>query len=304
MSYFGIIKKEEIDGFSIEEIDNYLAENNCYDTRFSNKILENIINSISFNNNVFQSLQDEIEFKPKIDLVKEFYFFIFNIYKKKVFSHKYKFFLELEENFYGFEEFKKRKIALSHFNDIFEKLDIEIINIIGEIKSEDGIIQTEIYSSKIFKLYMYQLQFKQSICSTKNLINYLIGNQEFYTEKFYEENNEIKNTVYFGLIANLMGRKYMESDIDGFIYFTLNQVSIIPNSELDWHLWVPSYRDESDEVFGDFVNKLGFKFQNDFYIMKTGIKPSEKIITDNFEKGMNTIKSMKHIPKSIIFKKK
>ena len=114
----------------------------------------------------------------------------------------------------------------------------------------------------------------------------------------------VQNDVFLELIANLMSRKYMESDIDGFVYFTHNQVSTIPNSALDWHLWVPSYRDENDEVFGSFVNELGFKFLNDFYTLKTGIKPSDKLITDDFEKGINLIKSMKHIPKDIIYKKK
>lgn len=114
----------------------------------------------------------------------------------------------------------------------------------------------------------------------------------------------VQNKVFLGLIANLMGRKYMESDIDGFVYFTLNQVSRIPNSELDWSMWAPSYRVQNDEVLGDFVNELGFKFQNEFYTIKTGIDPISKIITDDFEKGMQTIKSMEHIPKDIIFKKK
>jgi hypothetical protein len=114
----------------------------------------------------------------------------------------------------------------------------------------------------------------------------------------------IENNMFLGLIADLMGRKYMESDIDGFVYFTLNQVSRIPNSELDWSMWTPSYRLANDEVLGNFVNDLGFKFQNDFYTMKTGIVPVDKIITDDFEKGMNLIKSMKHIPKDIIYKKK
>lgn len=114
----------------------------------------------------------------------------------------------------------------------------------------------------------------------------------------------VQNDVFLGLVASLMSRKYMESDIDGFVYFTLNQVSTIPNNELDWHLWVPSYRDENNEDFGNFVNELGYKFQNEFYTLKTGIKPTDKLITDDFEKGINSIKSMRHIPKEIIYKKK
>lgn len=114
----------------------------------------------------------------------------------------------------------------------------------------------------------------------------------------------VQNDVFIGLIANLMARKYMDSDIDGFVYFTLNQVAKMPNSKLDWHLWVPSYRNEKDNQLGNFVNELGYKFQNDYYTMKTGIKPSDKFISDDFEAGIDAVKSMKHIPKEIIYKKK
>lgn len=114
----------------------------------------------------------------------------------------------------------------------------------------------------------------------------------------------IQNDKFLGLIANMMGRKYLDSEIDAFVYFTLNQVSTIPNSELDWNIWAPAYRNENDNLLSNFINELGFKFQNDFYTKKTGIEPSDKIITDDFEKGMNAIKSMKHIPKEIIYNKK
>ena len=75
-------------------------------------------------------------------------------------------------------------------------------------------------------------------------------------------------------------------------------------AELAFKDWKKYIIDENDVDVGDFVNELGFKFQNDFYTLKTGIKPSDKLITDDFEKGMNTIKTMKHIPKDFIYKKK
>lgn len=114
----------------------------------------------------------------------------------------------------------------------------------------------------------------------------------------------VQNDVFIGLIANLMSRKYMDSDIDGFVYFTINQVATKPNSDLDWHIWVPSYRNENDKELTSFVNELGFKFLNDFYTIKTGIEATDKMITDDFEKGISTIKAMKHLPKDIIYKKK
>jgi len=114
----------------------------------------------------------------------------------------------------------------------------------------------------------------------------------------------VQNDIFLGLVANLMSRKYMESDIDGFVYFTINQVSTVPNSGLDWQLWVPSYRNENDSDLSQFVNDLGHKFLNEFYTLKTGIESSKKVITDDTEVGYNTIKSMKYIPKEIIYKKK
>ena len=114
----------------------------------------------------------------------------------------------------------------------------------------------------------------------------------------------IQNGTFVKLIADLMSRKYMDSDIDGFVYFTVNQTATMPDSDLDWNLWFPSYRQENDEEFGDFVNELGYKFNNDFITMKTGITLSDKNITDSIEKDMDKFKLMKHVPKEIIYKKK
>ncbi len=114
----------------------------------------------------------------------------------------------------------------------------------------------------------------------------------------------IQNKTFIGLITSLMSRKYMDSDIDGFVYFTINQTSTMTRSDLDWGLWCPSYRKENDKEFGDFVNELGFKLNNDFYPMKTGVPILDKVITDNHKTGVDLIKSMTHIPKEIIYKKK
>ncbi len=204
MSYFGIIKKEEIEGLTKDELEEYLEQNNCYDTIFSNKILEKIINSISFDESDFDEMLQETVFQPKIDLINEFYFFIYNHYKEKIINNKYNFFLELEEKCFGLIELEKRKIALSHFNSIYKNLEINLIDIIGEVKTENEYIHTELLTDKIFKIYMNQLSFKKNICTNENIINFLIGNIEFYNNDFYDENIEIKNTVYFEMIVQIL----------------------------------------------------------------------------------------------------
>lgn len=204
MSYLGIIKKEEIEGLTTDQLEDYLEQNNCYDNVFSNKILEKIVNSIPLDENNFDEMLHETIFQPKIDLMNEFYFFIYNHYKEKIINLKFNFFLELEEKCFGIIELEKRKIALSVFNNIYENLEIKFIDIIGEVNTEYEYKHTQLLTDKIFKIYMYQLSFKKSICTTENMINFLTGNIEFYEDDFYNDNIEIINAVYFEMIVQIL----------------------------------------------------------------------------------------------------
>ena len=114
----------------------------------------------------------------------------------------------------------------------------------------------------------------------------------------------VENAAFVGLIGDLMQKKYANSEIDGFVYLTVNQVSYIPNSDLDWSLWVPGYRSDNDTTLSDFVNALGSKFGDEYYTKKNGFPPSSKIITDDTEKGFDTVLGMKYLPKEVIYKKK
>jgi hypothetical protein len=113
----------------------------------------------------------------------------------------------------------------------------------------------------------------------------------------------IQNNTFLSLICNVMIRKYLKSEIDGFVYFTYNQTSTMPNSELDWQLWAPVYRDSEDEVLPAFVNDLGAKF-NDFYTKTTGIPATIHKKIDNIEGATDMIAKMKYIPKEVIYKNK
>jgi hypothetical protein len=113
----------------------------------------------------------------------------------------------------------------------------------------------------------------------------------------------IQNNNFITLICNLMTRKFLNSEIDGFVYFTYNQTSIIPDSELDWQLWAPFYRDSEDSILAEFVNMLGFKF-NDYFSKITGIPMTDHIKFDSYNQAKDLINKMKYIPKDKINKKK
>jgi hypothetical protein len=70
------------------------------------------------------------------------------------------------------------------------------------------------------------------------------------------------------LITQVMQEHFMESSIDGFVYFTVNTVAKIPGNDRELSYWVPSYRKDGDDLAG-FVNLLGAKW-GDFYSAKIG----------------------------------
>ena len=113
----------------------------------------------------------------------------------------------------------------------------------------------------------------------------------------------IKNNMYLSLICDILLRKYHESEIDGFVYFTYNQTSRIPESELDWQLWFPGYRDSEDKILSTFVNQMGSKF-NDYFAESTGIPTTTHKKIDSLVQAKDIIDKMKYIPKEIIYNKK
>lgn len=70
------------------------------------------------------------------------------------------------------------------------------------------------------------------------------------------------------LIAQVMQNHFMESHIDGFVYFTVNTVVKVSDNNGELMYWVPSYRETGDGL-ADFVNHLGAGW-GDFFAEKIG----------------------------------
>ena len=108
------------------------------------------------------------------------------------------------------------------------------------------------------------------------------------------------NDLLLSLICDIIATR-KEIDIDCTIYFTVNQASFIPNSDLDWGLWAPAYGENASEHLHQFVNELGRKF-NKFYNDTFGIEIAEHRECPDFEGGTNAISEMNFIPKDVIYK--
>jgi hypothetical protein len=95
------------------------------------------------------------------------------------------------------------------------------------------------------------------------------------------------------LISKLMEQRFRASEIDGFVYFTANTVAEVPGVDHQLTYWIPAYREEGD-VLGDFVDRLGARWQN-FSSRKIG-EHVPTIQTDD----VSILKHMKliHFPKT------
>lgn len=111
-------------------------------------------------------------------------------------------------------------------------------------------------------------------------------------------------------ICNIIGRKFVESNLDVVIYLTINQATFTEDSNLDHSIWFPIYTkiDKNGETIAsdelvNFVNDFGNKFLNDFLTIKTGHEAVGYKEIENGDEALKEFKKHIYIPKKIIYKK-
>lgn len=136
------------------------------------------------------------------------------------------------------------------------------------------------------------LQTKENIGTSKSQKILLICNDGNYL---------FPHHLLFTLFCSIIEDR-KEIDIDCSVYFTVNQTSSIPNSDLEWRLWMPAYGTSANKDLHHFINDLGREFSN-FYNSKFNLPIVEKKEYEDFILGMEEIEKMNFIPKQIIYKK-
>jgi len=104
----------------------------------------------------------------------------------------------------------------------------------------------------------------------------------------------LEHQQFIGLICNLMERRFNDSSIDGFVYFTANMPVSIPGHKLEKNIWVPGYREDNNIILGDFVNDIGEKWGY-FYQNKIGQDKIAPTQIEDFDESIDLLNSMKLI---------
>lgn len=105
----------------------------------------------------------------------------------------------------------------------------------------------------------------------------------------------LQHQHFIGLTCQVMQHPdFINSSIDGFVYFTANMPMSMPRQEREMLLWSPSYRDENNESLSKFVNALGARWFS-FYQRKIGQEEVPIIQIEDFDEGIDALKFMRHL---------
>ena len=107
--------------------------------------------------------------------------------------------------------------------------------------------------------------------------NYFLEHQEFYR-----------------LTCRIMASKFMNSSIDGFVYFSANMPVKMPSQRREMLVWIPAYRIDNNDILGNFVNELGANWFS-FYQRKIGQEEDPPHQIDDLEEGVAVLNSMRLI---------
>ena len=217
MKHFGCLKDVVFDKSNETEISDFLIKEGIFEM-----IIEATGDPLTIKDGIMDFIfsPEHRIVEPKKALVDEFYSFIMNdVFKYTILENKLEFFSSFNNQIFGLEFLEQKKIALDHFNRIYNDNHINVITPFETKISETGIKHTYTYGK--LQLLSYQLDgFKRNLVNKITLNNYLNGNKDFFTKENllekYDIEDEIQFEIWVQILVELNDRFKFEEDL----YFT------------------------------------------------------------------------------------
>lgn len=201
MKHFGCLKDVAFDKSNEREIADFLVGEGLFEMS-----IEATGNPLSIKDGIMDFIfcQDHRIVEPKETLVEEFYLFIMSdVFKYTILENKLEFFSSFNNQIFGLESLEQKKIALDHFNRIYNDNYLNVITPFETKISETGIKHTYTYGK--LQMLSYQLHgFKRNLVNKITLNNYLNGNKDFFTKENLLENYDIEDEVQFEIWVQIL----------------------------------------------------------------------------------------------------
>ena len=142
----------------------------------------------------------------------------------------------------------------------------------------------------------------KQIAQTKNYLN--MQNAKGLLFIANDGNMHLSHWQFLNTIVKVLDNKEASSNIDAFIYFTINVVAYNNEDNHLHHMWYPMHKTKNSDEFHFFIRQLSDSFLNEFLPKYTGTPVHPIDSTDNPIEGMKEITKLKYFPKDMIFKNK
>lgn len=216
MKFLGIIDLKNIEEFNIREIEYYLGELEIYENRMTEETFSRLMKTNFKIDHEMDIDEIKTKFYPPINLINEFCEFIYNHYG--TYSAVDKYFIDFNNEIYGLEFLKQKKIALQNFNYLYNCIKITVPDVIHKSKSFAGIENT-ISEGKLFKVYMEAITHKKELATTANITAFLGNNIKHYDDLFFEK-DEVKSTISLMSISKILSQLNDRFRFEKDEYFT------------------------------------------------------------------------------------
>lgn len=154
--------------------------------------------------------------KPNKDVLREYYDFVIRQFEFEIMNKFVNFFNEFNDKIYGLEKLEQKKIGLQYFNELYDQVDVKNVRLLRKEISDTGVVQFK-NINRFENLKYRQDGIKQNIATLDNVIEFLIGNKEFFNNELLENNTYFNKAINFEYIlrvlVSLNDRHHFEEDL-------------------------------------------------------------------------------------------
>lgn len=152
---------------------------------------------------VLQKITLSQKLKPCKDVLREYYDFVLGQHEFEINNRFVNFFNDYNDKIYGLEKLEQKKIGLQYFNELYDQVDVKVVRLLRKEISDTGVIQIKNFN-RFENLKYWQDGIKENIATLDNVIEFLIGNKEFFNNELLEKDTNFNKAINFEYILKVL----------------------------------------------------------------------------------------------------
>lgn len=201
--YFGILNNEKVNNLKVEELLAFYNDNQLFYVSHTYSIDKS------------QTENPQIDLKPTQTVINAFYSFLKEKFSRDINQQFLSFFNDYNDRIYGLSNKQQRKNALKEFNKLFKKTKVLKASFVRREKDDNGVENVKNMDRFDF-LKGRQNGLKKQLVNSRNVLEFLHGNQIYFNDEKFLNHLDIKQFIEFEtnlkILVSLNGQHKFEED--------------------------------------------------------------------------------------------